>query len=205
MFVPGDRSAARAALGLPTDRPIVLLPARDPVRSHFKDFALFERSIEALDDPRPLALTFDGGERGAPGPVAFVRPSFDEEEVALFYRAADVVAVPSRAETLPLTILEAFASAVPVVATRVGGVPELVRDGENGLLVEPGDVDGFAAALMRLLGEPATATRLGAAGLEHVRAHHDLGRVADLWLDWYAELREELAGRHARRPALVAT
>ncbi|MBD0330879.1 MAG: glycosyltransferase [Thermoleophilia bacterium] len=195
VFAPGDRRAARAALGLPVDRPVVLLPARDAVTSHFKDFVLFERSIEALGDPPPLALTFDGGERGAPGRVTFVRGSFDEEQVARFYRAADVVAVPSRAETLPLTILEAFASAVPVVATRVGGVPELVRDGENGLLVEPGDVDGFAAALRRLLGEPATATRLGAAGLEQVRADHDLGRVAGLWLDWYAELGEAFARR----------
>lgn len=78
--------------------------------------------------------------------------------------ALDVFALPSRIEGLPLTVLEAMAHAKPVVATPVGGTPELVRDGETGLLVPPGDVDALAAALDCVLRDPPLASSLGEAG-----------------------------------------
>jgi glycosyltransferase involved in cell wall biosynthesis len=78
-------------------------------------------------------------------------------------RSFDVFALPSTVEGLPLVVLEAMAAGVPVVATPVGGVGELVADGETGLLVPPEDADALAGALRRLLAEPATARRLAAA------------------------------------------
>jgi glycosyltransferase involved in cell wall biosynthesis len=196
VFTPGEKAEARSSLGLPLDRPIVLLPARNAFSSRFKDGSMFEVGIRALADLRPLGVTFGEIDRAGADELRIVAPSFDETLLARYYRAADVIAVPSRAETLPLTILEAFATARPVVATRAGGIPEVVRDEENGLLVEVGDVRGFAAALRRVLESPEVAAKLGANGLDDARSGHDLDKVADLWLEWYRELADRSRRGH---------
>jgi glycosyltransferase involved in cell wall biosynthesis len=190
VFRPGDKSEARTLLGLPFDRPIVLLPAWDAFASRFKGALMFEAGIRALADLRPLGLSFGDDASRSTEDIWIVPLSFDESRVACYYRAADVVVVPSDAETLPLAIIEAFATARPVVATRIGGIPELVTHGRNGLLVDAGDVRGFAGALRLILESPELAAELVAAGLEEARSQHDLDRVADLWLEWYLELAE---------------
>ena len=82
-----------------------------------------------------------------------------------YYAAADVFVLPSMfQETFGLVILEAFAAGVPVIGTRSGGVPELVKDNKNGLLVAPGDVDGLHHAMRRLLRDRTLRERLGAEG-----------------------------------------
>lgn len=81
----------------------------------------------------------------------------------------DVFCLPSLAEGMPLVVLEAMAQAKPVVATAVGGTPELVVDGETGILVPPGDAGELRQALGRILGDPELAARLGRAGRERVR------------------------------------
>jgi glycosyltransferase involved in cell wall biosynthesis len=85
------------------------------------------------------------------------------ERLAELYRRAGVVVLASTREGFPNVLLEAMAHARPVIATPVGGVRDLVRDGENGLLVPPGDVAALAAALRRVEGDRALASRLGAA------------------------------------------
>jgi glycosyltransferase involved in cell wall biosynthesis len=109
---------------------------------------------------------------------------------ALLARAAvfvqhSVTAPDGDVEGLPISICEAMASAVPVVATRHSGIPEAVVDGETGLLVEEGDVEGMGAAIAGLLAAPAHAAALGAAGRRR------------------AEARFSLAARHAELRALI--
>jgi glycosyltransferase involved in cell wall biosynthesis len=82
---------------------------------------------------------------------------------------ADVAVLPSVFEELGTAMLEALHGGVPFVASRVGGIPEVVRDGESALLVEPGDPDALAAALERVLRDRELAARLGAAGRERAR------------------------------------
>jgi glycosyltransferase involved in cell wall biosynthesis len=92
--------------------------------------------------------------------------------------AADAVAVPStRPEPLGLVALEAAAAGLPVVASDHGGVAEVVRDGETGLLVAPSDHRALAAALRRLADDPALARRLGEAGSRDVRERFSRGRM----------------------------
>jgi len=93
-------------------------------------------------------------------------------DVATLMAACDVIALPSRAEGLPLALLEALALGRPVVAARVGGVPDVVRHERHGLLIQPGSATALAAAVLRLLDDPQLAARLAAAGRERVRRRH---------------------------------
>ncbi|HEY4373047.1 MAG TPA: glycosyltransferase family 4 protein [Burkholderiales bacterium] len=100
---------------------------------------------------------------------------------------AGVLVLPSYIEGLPVILLEAMALGTPVIATRVGGVPELVQDGETGLLVEAGDTTALAAALLRILSEPGLAARLGGQGRERVRREFAidvaLSRLGNIYAD----------------------
>jgi glycosyltransferase involved in cell wall biosynthesis len=105
-----------------------------------------------------LVVAGDGPLRDlVPGALGFV----PHEELERLYGRAAIVVLPSYREGLPLCVLEAMAHGRPVVASAVGGIPELVEDGVTGLLVEPGDVAGLRAALERLLADSALRKRMG--------------------------------------------
>lgn len=95
-------------------------------------------------------------------------------EVADYLAKTDVFALPSFAEGLPVVLMEALASRVPVVTTRIAGIAELVEDGVNGYLVPPGDIDSLVDRLERLLEDPEARTRMGDAGRQAVTAEFDI-------------------------------
>ena len=101
-----------------------------------------------------------------------------QEDVAGYYRLFDAFVLPSVNEGTPVSAIEALASGTPVVATRVGGVPDVVRDGVDGFLVEPGDTEAAAERLAELARDPALRKRLGDAGRE-VRARYSVTRLVD--------------------------
>lgn len=109
------------------------------------------------------------------------------ERQAELARAA-VFCLPSHAEGLPMAMLEAMAAAKPVVVTPVGGIPDAVQDGINGLLVAPGQVTQLAAALARLLGDPGLRRRLGQAARATIAARFDAAAVSGRIADLYREL-----------------
>ena len=100
----------------------------------------------------------------------------------------DVFVLPSRGENLPIAILEAMAAALPVVATRVGGVPEVVVDSVTGLLVEPEDAAGLAGALDRVASDEAFRQRLGQAGATRIVEHFDARSTARQMVELYRTL-----------------
>jgi glycosyltransferase involved in cell wall biosynthesis len=102
-----------------------------------------------------------------------------QPEVAGYYRLFDAFLLPSLNEGTPVSAIEALASGTPVVATRVGGVPDVVRDGEDGFLFEPGDVEGAAARLALLASDPALGERFGAVGRGRVIERYSVGRLVD--------------------------
>jgi glycosyltransferase involved in cell wall biosynthesis len=106
-------------------------------------------------------------------------------EVAEAVKAADAFVLPSFAEGVPVVLMEAMAAARPVIATRVGGVAELVEDGVSGHLVAPGDPEALAAAIRALAQDPASRARMGQAGRAKVRAEFDVGHEARRLLALY--------------------
>lgn len=100
------------------------------------------------------------------------------QDMKAFYDSLDVFVLPSFSEGLPLSILEAMGRGKPVVATNVAGVPEAVRNGEDGLLVPPGDPAALADALRKLLTNPPLRAQMGAAGRQRVQAHFLTDRAA---------------------------
>ena len=115
------------------------------------------------------------------------------DAVAALLREAEILALPSFNENLPMSVIEAMAHGLAVVATPVGAVAEIVRDGETGLLVQPGDAAGLAAALGRLLAAPDERARLGAAAASfHARHLHISPYFAQLAALWH-----EVAGAGA--------
>jgi glycosyltransferase involved in cell wall biosynthesis len=114
-----------------------------------------------------------------------------EAKAALLAKAA-CLALPSHDEGLPLALLEAMLAGVPVVATSVGGVPEIVEDGRHALLVAPHDPDSLATALARVLDDPVLATRLSEAARRLSRAEYTPDRLAERVSALY---REVLASR----------
>jgi glycosyltransferase involved in cell wall biosynthesis len=100
----------------------------------------------------------------------------------------DVFVLPSRGENLPIAILEAMANAVPVIATRVGGVPELVVHGETGLLVEPDDPGALADAIDTMVRQPSLRKSMGEAGARRARRHFDAKEAGSRMVALYRRL-----------------
>ena len=102
-----------------------------------------------------------------------------QEDVAPFYAAFDTLVLPSGNEGTPVSVIEALAAGTPVVATRVGGVPDVVRDGEDGFLVEAGDTAALAERLAQLATDDALRARVAAAARDRVIARYAVERLVD--------------------------
>jgi glycosyltransferase involved in cell wall biosynthesis len=114
----------------------------------------------------------------------------DDDEKAELLAAATCLVLPSYQEALPLVVLEAMAAGVPVVASHVGGIPDTIRDGVDGLLVPPGDADSLASALTRILDEPELAQRLADTASRRVEELYTPASLARRTATLYDEVLE---------------
>jgi glycosyltransferase involved in cell wall biosynthesis len=167
-FVPDDVAVPRDGYDAYTDQLPpggFLLSAGDLSRE--KGLAVLLAAYAGLRDPPPLVLI---GRPGQDMPArlpagAIVLPRWPREAVMWAWRRCLLAVVPSIwPEPCPTVAMEAMASGRPVVASRIGGLPDLIADGETGLLVAPGDPEALRRALARLLSDPPLCGRMGAAG-----------------------------------------
>jgi D-inositol-3-phosphate glycosyltransferase len=182
-FTPGTKEMARRATGLPLDAKIMLAIGRvQPL----KGFTLAVEALGALKSEFDLHLVIVGGPSGMEGEREYrrlttiadqlgvtdrlhlVEPQA-HERLSSYYRACDVVVIPSRTESFGLVALEAAASGRPVVASAVGGLVSLVRHRKSGLLVPKRTVEDFRDALVELLESDERASAMGVGGLSVAR------------------------------------
>jgi glycosyltransferase involved in cell wall biosynthesis len=188
----------RRQLGIPPERFVVGWLGRMTGVKQTSDLltvlaALLERGVDA-----GLLIVGDGPDR-----VGFEQQAQSlglvrhclflgyQEEVAPWYAAMDAVALPSGNEGTPVTVIEALAAGRPVAAYGVGGVPDVVRDGVDGFVVEAGDTAALADRLADLAADPELRARMGAAGRERVLERYGVGRLLD---DVDRLYRETMAG-----------
>lgn len=193
IFSPGDRVGARKRLGLPQDRRIVLVAAWSVTDNPFKDYPTLAAALPEVARRHPdvmlVALGAGAGVPSIDGVEITAVPFFsDPERMADYYRAADVYAHPAKAENLPLGVIEAMASGVPVVASEVGGVPEAVVHESTGLLVPPRDIAAMSAALDALLTDEAMRRTMGETGRARALDCFRFESQVDAYMEWYADL-----------------
>jgi len=192
-FTPGrePRAVVRARFGVETDVPFVFSAGRLVSK---KGFEFLIDAVAALSRTRPrvcVAIAGDGDLRealqaraAASGARVLLLGNQSQDLVAALAAAADVIVVPSvhdeagNVDGLPNFALEALASATPVVATRVGGLPQAIEDGATGWLVPERNVPALAAAIDQVLAQPDRGRALGAAARTRVTRDFGWGRVA---------------------------
>ena len=188
----------RRELGLPEGLPVIGLVGR---LDHWgKGHKELFTAMAQLKERHPVhALIVGGGRRidevkalaaslGLAGQVHFLGPRRDVPDLL---NAMDIFVLPSYSEGVSLALLEAMAAGLPVIVSRVGGLPEVVTDGENGLLIPPRDAESLAGALERLLADPDFAKKLGQNARKHVREHYSLERLGREINEIYEELVEK--------------
>lgn len=199
LFRPIDKAAARQALGLPTNRRLILFAAAK-VSTVGKGFRYFEQALHQLhaqlENPREVELLiFGAGDKGLlhelPFQYHFLGPLSDMQQISYAYNAADMFVIPSLAENLPNTIMEAMACGTPAVGFTVGGIPEMIQHRESGYLAQYKSADDLSAGMQWLLNLPANDyAAIAHAARQHVLAHYDEAIVAEQ----YASLYESLVG-----------
>jgi L-malate glycosyltransferase len=203
-----DGAALRREFDIPSQVPLVVMLARlNPT----KGIDCFFESAARVRERHPDAHFLVVGEcytRNAEGEIVVddayrlelkdrvmslgltdrVRFTGLRKDVPQILAAASVSVLPSISEGISNTLLESMAAGVPVVASRVGGTPEVIRDGEQGLLVPPGDPQATADAILTVLGDPALAARLAANGRRRVREEFSFEAVVRRTEELYREL-----------------
>jgi glycosyltransferase involved in cell wall biosynthesis len=197
---PDTRAQWRQAHGIEPRATVLTHIGRFAVQ---KNHALLVEAFAQVHSDAPLYLLLVGGGElenavreqvaglGLQGRVRFLGVRAD---VADILRASDVFVLSSRWEGNPLSVMEAMAAGLPVVSTGVGGVPELVREGETGLLVPSEDAGALAQALQALVDDAARRRAMGAAARQHAVAHFDIRHT----VRGYEQLYEALLKRSAR-------
>lgn len=207
-YVP-DRSAApafRAEFGLADTDPVIAIVAQFiPRKGHRTLIDALPRILAEV--PRTRVIFFGQGPQEEPmkalvaerGLTDVVRFAGFRNDLPRIVPCLDLVVHPAATEGLGVALLQAASCGVPIVASGVGGIPEVVRDGVTGLLVQPGDVPGLADAVLALLADPARRAACGRAARQHVLDHFSADAMVEGNLAVYRRVLAARATIQARR------
>jgi glycosyltransferase involved in cell wall biosynthesis len=189
-----ERSEVRAELGIPTDAKVLTTVAvlRPPKGIHYMIQALPE---VLASNPDAYYLVVGDGSHRNPLIEEVKKANVNDrvifagmrKDVTRLLAASDIFVLPTLTEALPTVLAEAMAAKLPIIASRVGGIPEMINDGENGCLVEPQDLTGLAFACIHLLRDPEKRLIMGAAGWNIVNQKFNIERQVDKLEGLYLE------------------
>jgi glycosyltransferase involved in cell wall biosynthesis len=188
------------AFGVPPSARIVLFVAEYTSYPR-KGFDLLDAALGGLRNTSDVALVSLG--RGKPPtlksdlPYVHLGALSEDSMIAAAYSMADVFVIPSRQDNLPNTVLEAMACGTPVVGFRVGGIPDMVHQGENGLLVPPGDIAALTAAIETLLADEPRRACMGVAGRRIAERDYSYRVQAERYSSLYRSLLGDSAAERA--------
>lgn len=192
-FQPRDRFLARQMLGVPAEARVLLFVAQW-LGDSYKGMATLVEALERLKHDRDLFLLVLGRGEAVEKcqiPSRFLGSISEDERLSLVYSAADLFLLPSLEDNFPNTALEALACGLPVVGSNVGGIPEIVREAETGVLFERGNAEALAQAIQRVLPEHEQLHRMSTNCRITVLNEYSLGIQAQRYLDLYDTLRKE--------------
>lgn len=196
LFQPVDRSSARKKLGLPQDRLLILFGAMSPAGEHRKGFQYLQSALRELAangwgeraellvyGAKPPEKTPDFGMK-----ARYMGQVSDDGVLRLINSAADVFVAPSIQDNLPNTVMEAMACGTPVVAFRIGGMPDMIDHGETGWLASPFDHKDLARGIIHVLENVGSDNKMGMRAREKTVGCFSEMITAQRHLDLYREL-----------------
>jgi len=190
VFKPRDRRFSREVLGIPQEAKVILFVSNG-LHTHLKGFRHLIGSLEGMD-PRSgiflLCLGFGSSPTMERFPHAHIPSMTDDRSLSMLYSAADVFVLPSLADNLPNTMLEALACGTPIVAFATGGIPDSVRPGVTGLLAKTGDSDELRSAILEILSNDAKRAEMSANCRRIALAEYDLSLQASRYVKLYTEM-----------------
>lgn len=188
-FQPYDKAEARAALDLPPGRPLIAFGAMAAFSDWNKGADLLIAALNQLDtDADFLIFGSDRVPEGLSRRAWAAGTLSDEQQIAQVYAAADVMVVPSRSESFSLTTQESLACGTPVVAFRIGGIPDLIEHQVNGYLAEPFDTADLARGIAWVLEDAERHARLRAAARAKAEREYEITYIARRYLALYEEI-----------------
>jgi glycosyltransferase involved in cell wall biosynthesis len=197
VFHPSSKSAARRELSLPQNAWISLFVGFNLSSNRFKDYKSIESAITqaGMGSVRPhyLVCVGEAGEEQRRGSsvIRFVDYQPNRNKLARYYQAADVYLHASHADNFPTAILEAMGCGTPVIATRIGGIPEQIEDGTTGFLVPAHDPDAILERVMWLHRNESLCRAIGIAASQRARTLFSLELMVDRYLAWYEQILGE--------------
>jgi N-acetyl-alpha-D-glucosaminyl L-malate synthase BshA len=195
-FRPGRDEEARSRFALPGERILLHISNFRPVKRVTDVVRIF--AVVRRETPAKLLMVGEGVERFTAQHLAreldIEKEVFflsRQEDISGLMKVADLFLLPSELESFGLAALEAMSCEVPVIASRVGGLPEVIEDGVSGLLRPVGDVEGMAREALKVLADDALHLRLAQAGRQRVLECFDAPRIIPQYEALYRELLEE--------------
>ncbi len=200
VFKPTDKEQARTLLGLPLDARIILFMSHQ-VSLARKGFKELVRALSLMPDTENLVLLGIGDKAEATIDAPFQVFQIDyisgDDQVALIYSAADITAVPSQQDNLPNTMVESLSCGTPVVGYHVGGIPDLVKDGETGFLAPAGNTAALSAAFVDALSDLDRLRSYGASGRELIEKTCAPNVQAAAYMDLYQRVIDTASNANA--------
>jgi N-acetyl-alpha-D-glucosaminyl L-malate synthase BshA len=192
-FSPKESSELADQLGLGQEKILCHISNFRPLKRIDNVIKIFHNVNKEIESR--LLLIGDGPERENAEKLSQQLGIYDnilflgkQSSLAKFLSLADILLLPSETESFGLVALEALSCQVPVIATRVGGLPELIRDGESGYLFSIGDVEGMSRAALRLLQNDEKRKKMGKKGREIAQNHYAKDKIVSMYEDYYREV-----------------